>query len=88
MALWNWTYGMGFSLKELEDTGAGSQGNYKLINYVGGPIQVNYKATWDMLTHLKGTGTTGIDPAVWAAPFRRSLVKQRSPGGYRHRERE
>jgi methylisocitrate lyase len=60
----NWTYGMGFSLKELEDM-AGAKGRFKLINYVGGPIQVNFKATWDMLSHLKETGTTGMDPEVW-----------------------
>jgi 2-methylisocitrate lyase-like PEP mutase family enzyme len=31
----SWTYGMGFSLKELQNMGAGSKGSYKLISYVG-----------------------------------------------------
>jgi 2-methylisocitrate lyase-like PEP mutase family enzyme len=49
-----------FSLQELE-----ALGGYKLINYAGGPIIVAYKAIKDMLSHLKDTGTTGMDPAVY-----------------------
>jgi methylisocitrate lyase len=61
----NWTHGFGLSLKELEDMG-GSKGSYKLINYVGGPIQWSYKAVRDGLMNLKQTGSIGMDPAVWA----------------------
>jgi methylisocitrate lyase len=63
----NWTQSSGrpgqprvFSLQELE-----ALGGYKLINYAGGPIIVAYKAIKDMLSHLKDTGTTGMDPAVY-----------------------
>jgi hypothetical protein len=43
-----------------------SKGRYKLVNYVGGPIQWSYKAVRDGLMNLKQTGDIGMDPAVWA----------------------
>jgi len=61
----NWTHGFGLSLKQLEDMGT-SKGRYKLVNYVGGPIQWSYKAVRDGLMHLMQTGDIGMDPAVWA----------------------
>jgi len=61
----NWTHSFGVSLQELEATN-GSKGGYKVINYVGGPIQWSYKAVRDGLTNLKQTGSIGMDPAVWA----------------------
>jgi 2-methylisocitrate lyase-like PEP mutase family enzyme len=61
----NWTHGFGLSLKQLEDMGT-SKGRYKLVNYVGGPIQWSYKAVRDGLMNLKQTGDIGMDPAVWA----------------------
>ena len=60
----NWTHSFGISLQELEATN-GSKGGYKVINYVGGPIQWSYKAVRDGLTNLKQTGSIGMDPAVW-----------------------
>ena len=61
----NWTHGFGLSMKQLEDMGT-SKGRYKLVNYVGGPIQWSYKAVRDGLMNLKQTGEIGMDPAVWA----------------------
>ena len=61
----NWTHGFGLTLKQLEDMGT-SKGRYKLVNYVGGPIQWSYKAVRDGLMNLKQTGDIGMDPAVWA----------------------
>jgi hypothetical protein len=60
----NWTHSFGISLQELEATN-GRKGGYKVINYVGGPIQWSYKAVRDGLTNLKQTGSIGMDPAVW-----------------------
>ena len=61
----NWTHGFGLSMKQLDDMGT-SKGRYKLVNYVGGPIQWSYKAVRDGLMNLKQTGEIGMDPAVWA----------------------
>ena len=61
----NWTHSFGLSLQGLEATN-GSKAGYKVINYVGGPIQWSYKAVRDGLMNLKQTGSIGMDPAVWA----------------------
>jgi methylisocitrate lyase len=63
----NWTHSeitFGLKLPDLEAMN-GSKGGYKVINYVAGPIQWSYKAVKDGLKHLKETGDTGMDPAVW-----------------------
>jgi 2-methylisocitrate lyase-like PEP mutase family enzyme len=60
----NWTHSFDIPLQELEATN-GSKGGYKVINYVGGPIQWSYKAVKDGLRNLKQTGSIGMDPAVW-----------------------
>jgi methylisocitrate lyase len=48
-----------FPAKELEAMG------YKLLFYAAGPSLASYKAVRDVIRHLKETGTTGMDPAVY-----------------------
>jgi 2-methylisocitrate lyase-like PEP mutase family enzyme len=50
-----------FSLQELE-----AMGGYKKLNHPTGAILVTYKALRDMLMHLKQTGSSGLDPDVYA----------------------
>jgi methylisocitrate lyase len=63
----NWTHNeinFGLTLRDMEAMN-GPKGGYKVINFVRGPIQWSYKAVKDGLTHLKQTGNTGMDAAVW-----------------------
>jgi 2-methylisocitrate lyase-like PEP mutase family enzyme len=50
-----------FSLQELE-----AMGGYKMLNHPTGAILATYKAIKDMLVHLKQTGSSGLDPDVYA----------------------
>ena len=50
-----------FSLQQLED-----MGGYKMLNHPTGAILVTYKGMRDMLTHLKQTGSSGLDPDEYA----------------------
>jgi len=55
-----------FSLQDLEALG-GNKGGYKVVNYAGGPMLAAYKAVRDMLTHLKETGSLGMDREIYTA---------------------
>jgi hypothetical protein len=45
---------------------------YKMVNHAVGAVLVNFKATKDMFTHLKETGKSGMDPAVYQ-PVRKEV---------------
>lgn len=85
----NWTQSSGrpgqppiFSLQELE-----SLGGYKLINYAGGAILVAYKAIREMFAHLKDTGLSGMDPAVYL-PVEKQIQEACGLGEYIRIENE
>jgi 2-methylisocitrate lyase-like PEP mutase family enzyme len=70
-----------FSIQELEDMG------YKMVNHAVGAVLVNFKATKDMFTHLKETGKSRMDPAVYR-PVRKEVEEASGFSGIYRVEKE